>query len=208
MNHKERFYLILGGIVILVLLSLSIFLFMHMRDKERMEREQELSLEEQQEPQKERSQYQDGSEQKENAENEQEEEQKNQTEREVNKDVQKWESEKENVEDYINSNPPSFEGVTEDVASQFLADDTEFFWHELGIYIHGNFGIQVVEKVEFLNLASQEDRTSCVMKVTDMTGDSIYLSGIYYPEAKCYEFYSAPDIYTYDASEDIGEGGL
>lgn len=202
MNHKERFYLILGTIVLLGFLGISIFWFLQARDKEEPARKHNKAS------QQETSDSITDDELKEDDREEEKKQAKEekQADREVQRDEQKWTDEQQSLEDYIAETKPVYEGVTAEITKHFFADQ-ELFWHELGLYIAGNYGEESIEIITFVRLEQKGTVVNCVLKVTDIYGDTLNLLGVYNKSGQYYEFFPTPDL-SYDDMEDVAEGGL
>lgn len=130
------------------------------------------------------------------------------TSREIGQSASEYEEGRDALEKELKQSKPKFNNVTEEIKTQFLANDIEVFWRELGIYIIATLGNQPVSEVTFLKLQEQEDVIICPMEISDSTGDKLFIIGIYDITYKYYKFQFTTDVYTYDTSPEMGEGGL
>jgi len=200
-KNKKLFYGILTGAVIISCLAFNIFL--HYRDKRVGEQEQ--YIENVSDPD---SDQEDIEAENENEKSEKTEENNEETnEREVQKN-EKYEDTKQEIESYISSNTPELAGNTKEIEKQFLRNDGDTFWHELGIYLFEYFGDHAVKEIEFLEMVAEENKVNCAMGIKDTSEEQIFVMGTYNIAEQYYEFTMIPDTFTYDATEDVGEGGL
>ena len=129
-------------------------------------------------------------------------------ERSVGQPKVQYEEEKKEVEERIDINKPKFTNITEEIRTQFLANDIDNFWHEFGLYIVATLGSQSVSEVTFFEQKTKDDVINCPMEIKDPSGDQLFVMGVYNTTYKYYEFYLTTDVYTYDTSPETGEGGL